>query len=341
MEIDKLERERRSLQAIHDRKHWHRWPLERPDGADAFLDSLNDLGNSPLTWGIDEHQFTGLEITKLIDELETAYYLAAKPWARLKTVYDSPNTTREELRWPDGTYPSKVQRDARFRFQELVTTSRFSVNEVPSTQALKQVNTPMHPVTILHVACLAAMVCIFDGIQALETILTGWHDISEPYRGSKPFQWLVDRDWPTLRLILTKALNAPGEVDFYQDQIKDAREASDQANAWLLLVENLQPVMNEINRANMRNDELKAKNEQARLAKKKQSNLASSKPRPKARKPVSDQQVGEFFNARKGQKHSAVLLEASIELDASESTIARRLKKYEKSTFTSGAAEVT
>jgi len=326
--LDKLERERRGLQAIHDRRHWHRWPLERPDGANAFLDSLIDLCNSPLTWSIDEHQFTGLEITKLIDELETAYYSAAKPWERLKTVYDSPHATHE-LRWPDGTYPAKVQIDARFRFHELVTTSRFSVNEVPNTGALEQVNTPLPPVTIQHVACLAAMVCIFDAIQALETILEGWRKISEPYRGSKPFQWLVDRDRPALRLILTKELNAPGEVDFYQDQINDASEARDQANAWLSVVENLQPAINEINWANMRVDELKAKNEQARLAKKKQPQAAAKLPRGNA-KNLTVQQVADYWNARPQEKREIMAAEMSELYGVSTGTIYSRLREARK-----------
>lgn len=331
MKLDKLELERLSLQAIQTRWQRRAWPLERPNGTNTFLDSLFDLSISPLCWDLNEHQFTGLEITKLIDELEAAYYSASEPWAQLKTVHDSPKASYEKLRWPDGTYPAKVQKDASRRFWELVTTSRFSVNEAPRIQALEEVNSPMPPVTIQQVACLAAMVCIFDAIEALEAILRHWQDISEPYRGGKPFQWLTDYDTSALELILQTALKAPDEADFYQSQINDAHKASDQANAWLLQVENLQPLIDEIERVKRR----------AKLDKKKQANAASSKPRPNREKPVSTQQVGDFFNVRQGQKHITIVKEAADEFDVSESTIARRLKDYRKSTFTSGATDLT
>ena len=100
--------------------HERKWPLEQPDGANAFLDSLADLGNSPLTWHLDE-RFTGAEISALVDDLEDAYYQAAAPWQPPRPVFGSTNN-QDESKWLDESFLETLQREATLRFWELVTT---------------------------------------------------------------------------------------------------------------------------------------------------------------------------------------------------------------------------
>ena len=135
MKFDKLRQELEALRTIRDRwqlRGWKFTPLERVDGVNETLESLEALRNSPICWSRVIASNSNLKVAQLLDDLEEFYRYAFEPWVEHKTVFESEASQREFLRWPTGMFPAAIQRDARYRFWELVTTSRFSVNALPS-----------------------------------------------------------------------------------------------------------------------------------------------------------------------------------------------------------------
>lgn len=187
---DRVEAERQALMTIQSR-----WgtrlggpsfsPVECLDGSNPILDTIQELQDSPLcavsTWG------HGIEQpADVLRELQELYERALEPWEDLRTVRppdlaycdatgefvdDSPEIYN---RWPDGTFPRDVQLQARRRFRELVTTSRFSVDDHPDKRALLALNPIAPPLRFAHVAGLAATVCIVEALEKYREVLDGW-----------------------------------------------------------------------------------------------------------------------------------------------------------------------
>ncbi|MBK7656951.1 MAG: hypothetical protein IPJ18_19925 [Betaproteobacteria bacterium] len=161
MEISGLERERKFLRSVGVRwelRGWYFTPLDGLDGENAVIDSLWMLGDSPLVW-LEFERYEDANVTSILEDLETVYRRALQYWEKFKTVFDAKNTMRDRLRWPYGTYPRRIQQEARFRYRELKTTSRFSVDEAPDIFELQRLSVIADPLTTLgHVASLVAMV---------------------------------------------------------------------------------------------------------------------------------------------------------------------------------------
>jgi hypothetical protein len=158
------------------------------DGINDTAESIDALRNSPVCWAKVPRDGSSRKIESLLDDLEEIFAQAMRPWDELKTVFECEASRREFYRWPAGTYPASIRREAQYRFQELRTTSRFSVDEVPSIAALQEVNPPHSGVTLRHVVALAAMVCIVEAIEALEqiertfSVTEDWDQCGDPLR---------------------------------------------------------------------------------------------------------------------------------------------------------------
>ena len=109
------------------------------------------------------------EIEKLLDDLEGAYRFAMEPWAIYRTT---PGEMAQDdfYRWHEYMFPPDVYQEARWRFNELVTTSRFSVEESPCLFDLEQVHSANDKITNRHIVSLAVLVCIRYALEELEPL---------------------------------------------------------------------------------------------------------------------------------------------------------------------------
>lgn len=114
-----------------------------------------------------------------------------------------------------------------------MTTSRFSINDIPNIAELQQVNFPVPPLKARHVASIATMVCVKEAIVALEAIISSWIAASRTRCGGKPFKWLVEHDPDRLELILCELLKESHEREFYNEQFRDAWDSKKQGERWL------------------------------------------------------------------------------------------------------------
>lgn len=327
MKIDKHAEEVRSLRTMRNR-----WklrgsqfnPLERLDGENDVVESIYQLKDSPLLFrSIDRHaRDTSTE--RLLDDLEEIYGLAMKPWESFRTVFESAASDRLRLRWPNGTFPARIRREAFSRFWELKSTSRFSVNATPSLHALRRVNWPSPPISDRHVVGIAACVCIVNAIESLEEILANWGAESRPYRGGKSFVWLAQNDPEKLEMILGVILEEPSEMGFYRDQLARARASRNQAEAWLAHVSTL-----EISDAEIERSAATARAQALLEAKSKTAlqNRSNAKiPRKKGTKSLTPQALAEYFMANPDKSSKANTLSLAAIHGASESTVRRRLR---------------
>jgi len=144
--------------------------LDRLDGINDTSESIDALRHSQVSWPELSKEASIPEVESLLDELEGLFGRSMEPWDELKTVFECAASQREFYRWPEGMYPATIRREAQYRFQELRTTTRFSVDEVPSIAALEEVNSTSSNVTLRHVVALAVMVCVVEAIEALEQV---------------------------------------------------------------------------------------------------------------------------------------------------------------------------
>lgn len=223
-------------------------PLECLDGTNPIIDTIRDLEDSPLcmvgTWGrgIDKP-------SDVLSELEDLYQRALEPWERLRTVqpparyalvYCGDHAEFQDTlpsiysRWPYGTFPLEVQREARLRFRELVTTSRMSVDDHPNKHELLQLNTPLPPLQFAHVATLAAMVCIVEAMEKYIEVLGEWGRVVQRATHGTPYTWLLRSDPGRVERILSAHLNDSREAwDELRLQALEIRAKTDRAGDWL------------------------------------------------------------------------------------------------------------
>lgn len=315
MKFDKVEDERQGLRAIRQRwqlRGWKFTPLERLDGVNETIESLDALRNSPVCWSSTTTKSPHPRVELLLDDLEELYALALAPWTEYKTVFECKATQRECLRWPGGMFPARIQRDARYRFWELVTTSRFSVNALPSIFDLQRVNWTTATVTVRHAVSLAAMVCIKDAIEALEWIECWWDDDSKAYRAGKPFRWLAQHDPGRMELILAVMFETADECEPHNEKIKDAWDARNQAEAWLA----------HLNTLDFKKAELEQSDKVAAAEKSKKARAAAKNPRKGTS--LTPEVLAAYFNERPGQKWETVRDDLAKKYAVSERTVARR-----------------
>ena len=322
MNPDKVRKECAALTTIRGRWRLRGWkfsPLERIDGTNATLESIDALRNSPVCWSSFSREHG---ICDLLEDIEDAYRYALAPWSEHKTVFDCEKKSSSFLRWPDGTFPASVQRDARRRFFELASTTRFAVDAVPSVSNLQQLNFPFGKITLLHVASLAAMVCIIEAIQSLEQIECWWREDSRPYRAGKPFDWLAEHDRETMTAILSVVLKTAKKIEPHKQQVSDSRSALDKANAWLSHL------------ATMTSHHDEVANQLAKVAKTEKSKKAQTAAKT-LRAEISTQDVADYFNANAGGKWGRLQAELAEIHGVSEATIARRYRLAKKNNLLS------
>jgi hypothetical protein len=323
MNPKKIRKECDALKTIRGRwqlRGWKFTPLERIDGVNETLESIDTLRNSPVCWSSFSREHN---IEELLENLEDAYRYALEPWGEHRTVFDGKGAQREFLRWPEGMFSAHIQRDARYRFWELVTTSRFSVNAVPSVFELQGVNWPSEKITLRHVVSLAAMVCIIEAIQSLEQIEYWWREDSRPYRAGKPFEWLSKNDPGKMDVILSVMLETPKEIEPHKGQIRDSLEALEHADAWLAHLTTMNFGKQEVERS--------AKEAVAEKSKKAQASAET----PRKGKGLTLEVLADYFNARPGEKQGPLLVALSELHEVSERTVSRRYQKAKENNLLS------
>jgi len=317
---ERLEHERQSLRTIRGRwrlRGWHFNPLERLDGESEIIDSLYLLADSPVCWPSLERLLPDREsLRTLIDDLEDLYGRAMLPWEQSRTVFEHKDTQRDFLRWPYGTFPARLRKDAMSRFWELKTTTRFSVSEVPSIHSLRRVNCPSGEVTDRRVVSLAAMVCIVQAIESLEAIQSSWIAASSIYRKGRPFGWMLDHDTERLETILRLVLDDPTERGFFVSQVADAWDERRQAEAWLAHANTLELQEESVEQA------IKATEAKTLAKRKAQATEAARKPR----KGLTAELVASHLKANPGKLQKALVLELAEQHGVNERTVERHLK---------------
>lgn len=325
MKLDVIAQEIRALKTIKTRwelRSWHFTPLDRLDGENDVIESLYLLRDSPLCWPSFDRKALESNTARLLDDLEELYYLAASPWAEFKTVVDCESSQRDYLRWPYGTYSAKIRKECRLRFWELVTTTRFSIDDIPNINELKKFNFPLPPLNVRHLASIATMVCIYDAIDALESVIFSWTAESRKQRRGKPFSWLVTNDPDKLETILYELLvkNAH-EREFYTEQLHAASSAKEQGQRWLAHLDIL-----EVHEADLEQSVNAAKVQTLAQFKSQQSSKAkkaASAPRKQSTATFTFQVVADHFNTH-NQKYEANICELATLHNVSESTVKRR-----------------
>lgn len=323
MKIDTVKNECQSLRTIRERWQVRFNPFERLDGVNETIECLHALRDSPVCWSTIAPELAGGRVEKLIDDLEDLYALALQPWDEFKSIFKHQETQREFLRRPDGVIPARIQREARNRFWELVTTSRFSVNAEPSMFELQRVNWTTSTITIRHAVSLAAMVCIKESIEALESVELWWRDDSKPYRAGKPFDWLAQHDPDQVELILATVYETHAEREGYTQKVKGAWDARNQAELWL----------SHLNTLNFDKTEIDFSRRVAKSEKSKQAKSAAQKPRKAAA--LTPELVAGYFKAHPAEKWETNCNDLAETYGVSSSTVARRYEVAKKTNLVS------
>ena len=325
MKLHAIEPEIRALKTIKNRwelRGWHFTPLERLDGENEVIESLYLLRDSPLCWPSFDRKALDSNTARLLDDLEELYNMAASPWSEFRTVVDCESSQREYLRWPYGTYSAKIRKECRLRFWELVTTTRFSVDDIPNISELQKVNFPFPPLNVRHLASIATMVCVHDAIGALERVISSWTAESRIQRGGKPFGWLAVNDPSTLELILSELLLKNGnEREFHTEQLREAWESKEQGGRWLAHLDML-----DIHEVELERSVEAAKVQTLALLKLQQSSRAkkaANAPRKQSTALLTAQVVADYFKANP-QKSDANIRELAEMYGVSESSVSRR-----------------
>lgn len=325
MKLEAVAQEIQALKTIKIRwqlRGWHFTPLERLDGENEIIESIYLLRDSPLCWPSFDRQALDSNTARLLDDLEELYYLAASPWEEFKTVVDCESSQREYLRWPYGTYPAKIRHTCMRRFWELVTTSRFSVYDIPNIGELQRVNYPVPPLTVRHVASIAAMVCVKDAIVTLEQILSSWTAESCKQRRGKPFSWLVTNDPNQLEQILSELLLKNGnEREFHNTQLREAWDANEQGKRWLAHLDAQE--LHEIELERSANSAKVQAVAQFKLQRSSLGKKAAIAPRKQSTARLTGEMVADYFKAHP-QKYEVNISELAALHRVSESTVKRR-----------------
>ncbi len=317
----------RNIRSRWKLRGWHFTPLENLEGENEVVNSLYLLKDSVLC-GLDiDTKPLDSNTTQLLENLEELYERALLPWEEFRTVFECGTTKREFFRWPYGTYSAKIRREARYRFWELKTTSRFAVNEIPNIHALQQVNWPCPPISERHVASLAAMVCITEAIEALESVLSSWRVECRIGLKGKSFDCVGKRDHQRLESLVFEILKSPNERASYIEYVRDAWNAQHHAELWLSHCDTLDFHLSELEKHGHA-----VKSQTVEKLKHSASTRASvaAKSLRKKTSQLTVEVVAEYFNAHVGQKFDVSTSELAEKYGVSERTVSRRRKNAEE-----------
>jgi len=110
---------------------------------------------------------TGIDPT-LADRLADAFYDAVAHWAEFQPGMPAWPQAYWSV-WPDDQISSQAVRSTQLLFQELATTSRFSVNESAGDVAKLEAEIYTQPPLMLrHAVATAALVCLSEAVYSME-----------------------------------------------------------------------------------------------------------------------------------------------------------------------------
>ena len=158
------------------------------------------------------------------------------------------------------------------------------------------------------------MVCIIEAIEALEQVECWLDEDSRGCRGGTAFRWLAQNDPEQLALMLGAMFDAPDKWEPFDQKIRDAVEARNQAETWLSHLGTL-----EFDRA-----ELDHIRKVERAEKSSKARLSAQTPRKAAT--LTPEVVAIYFNERLTQKWETVRDDLAELYKVSGRTVARRYK---------------
>jgi hypothetical protein len=286
------------------------------------------------TLRIDEESRVDVVLAALHD----LYERAMQPWEQLRTVQPDNNRLSvcriDDLlqdekvtvydRWPYGTFPAAIQREARFRFRELKTTSRdFSIEDVPDKWALERLHPFCKPLEFRHIAGLAATACIVEALEQYQDTIEEWAGAVCGQFPGLPFTWLVQREPGRLGHTLAAHL-ASGKSRARERELQAAMLVRN-AESWLALADSDDYHQAEIEQVTVRSNAQVAVKVRAEISSR---NTAASKARKQIKPTI--QEVADYFNKHQREKHEALVNELADQNKVSTRTIERRHQKAKK-----------
>ena len=178
-------------------------PLGNLDGRNAIVDAIEALKNSAVCL-FGTLIGNGFKISRVLDLCLKLYERAMDPWEQFRTLHGvkrplglsgSANSASMPAaiysRWPYGTFSKKTRREAKFRYWELRSASRFSVDEVPNKRRLEQLNPPSGQLKFQHLVGMVATVCVVQALEEFHTLLRQWSmAIVEKQASGVPLRWM-------------------------------------------------------------------------------------------------------------------------------------------------------
>ena len=331
--VGALEQERRALRHIKARNQGYLSPLESTSGNNSFIDCIRSFQDSPLCWvgalGVDDE----FRVDRVLVYLSDLYERAMQPWEQFRTVHHPHESNFNELsgvlevaesaviyhRWPYGTFPVETQREARLRYRELKTTSRFSMDEAPKKWALEHVNPPCAPLEFRHLAGLASTVCIAEALEHYEEILNEWAYAAKKQISRLPFAWLVKNEPGRLELFLSE----------YIEKNKGSARAREiqafmlvkNAEAWLSLADSEDSHRADIEQVSI---SLTAK---AKTDKANKNRTAAKQPRKDGTRACTKEVVASYFLANPNEPQKKLIANLSETYQIGKRTVSERLKE--------------
>lgn len=173
------------------------WPL----GESGVYARLEWLATRPSLHDCDDET----RFQHLIENLGDMYAAIHSTFDEFRPPFDSMDSQRPQ-------HPKAVRRAAKMHFFELLTTTRFAVEDMPRVGEIiaRELN-PCQPLELRHSIALAALVCLKNALESLEEI--------------------ADSQAAEMSRVLI-----------------DAADSSDQAKSWLAHFESMNVVSGEMNR---------------------------------------------------------------------------------------------
>jgi len=312
-------------------------PLENIDGTNSIFDSIDALVDSPLCWPGMSTPGYEQQADTVLESLRDLYERAVQPWEQFRTLHPPLPymrvwaTTEADQdagalpiydRWPNGTFPAKIQREAKGRYWLLKSTSRFSASEIPNKWDLDFVSPAIAPLKFEHVAGMAVVVCIARALEQYKDTLTEWAYVAREKMSGHSFEWLTQNKPALLEKLLAEHV-ASSDSGYEAERASRVAALAKNAEAWLELVNTEDYHQAEIERTTGN----ATRKTLAKVAAEKASSARKSAKNPRSAKHLTAQMVADDFKARPGVKFQIVQGELADKYQVHESTIARRHKE--------------
>lgn len=348
MEKQSIDSERQALHDIRRRCHGGIGgrsfsPLENMDGTNPILDSIEALRGSPLCWEglptMDDYGHT----RRALDSMQALYERAMNPWEQFRKVQNPKRfmyvlgmgkPADVDLERPALTFPVNIRREARQRYFQLQSTSRFSVECEPNKRELEGIIPPGGPITFTHLAGLVAAVCVVRAVDEFDRTLRDWAGACAAEPG-QPFMWLAQHDRDRLEGLLAAYMASPsGDQGYARERGQQACMLVKSAEGWLALSDQVDHQQTELEHATV---QVKAEAVGQTLAtvktiRKNQALKAAAAPRRKG-KELTAKIVMDYFKANPGKLKKVLIAELSELYKVNKRTVARRYKEVKENFF--------